>query len=99
MNTLLDTPKKVDYSAPNLVIEMASGIVLSFPVNDNPRLAKGSPAQLRNVEVSPLGLHWPDLDEDLSFEGLLRGDFGSRATQNLMLKNLKLHSPIGIGWV
>ena len=67
MNTLLDTPKKVDYSAPNIVIEMASGIVLSFPVNDNPRLAKGSSAQLRNVEVSPLGLHWPDLDEDLSF--------------------------------
>jgi hypothetical protein len=28
------------------------------------------------VEVSPFGLHWPDLDEDLSFEGLLRGDFG-----------------------
>jgi len=76
MNTLLDTPKKVDYSAPNIEIEMASGIVLSFPVNDNPRLAKGSSAQLRNVEVSPLGLHWPDLDEDLSFEGLLRGDFG-----------------------
>ena len=76
MNTLLDTPKKVDYSAPNIVIEMASGIVLSFPANDNPRLAKGSSAQLRNVEVSPLGLHWPDLDEDLSFEGLLRGDFG-----------------------
>ena len=76
MNTLVDTPKKVEYAAPNLVIEMASGVVLSFPVKDNPRLAKGSPAQLRNVEASPYGLHWPELDEDLSFEGLLRGDFG-----------------------
>ena len=77
MNTLVDTAKKVEYAAPNLVIEMASGVVLSFPVKDNPRLAKGSPSQLRNVEVSPYGLHWPELDEDLSFEGLLRGDFGN----------------------
>ena len=76
MNTLVDTVKKVDYATPNLVIEMASGVVLNFPVKDNPRLAKGSPAQLRNVEASPYGLHWPELDEDLSFEGLLRGDFG-----------------------
>lgn len=76
MTTLVDTAKKVDYATPNLVIEMASGVALSFPVKDNPRLAKGSPAQLTIVEVSPYGLHWPELDEDLSFEGLLRGDFG-----------------------
>ena len=31
-------------------------------------------------QVSPFGLHWPDLDEDLSFRGLLEGDYGqSRA--------------------
>ena len=76
MNTLIDTAKKVDYCAPNLLIEMVSGVVLSFPITNNPRLAKGSPDQLKNVEVSPYGLHWPELDEDLSFEGLLRGDFG-----------------------
>jgi hypothetical protein len=76
MNTLIDTAKKVDYAAPNLVIEMVSGVMLSFPITENPRLSKGSPEQLKNVEVSPYGLHWPELDEDLSFEGLLRGDFG-----------------------
>ena len=76
MNTLVDKATKVDYCAPNLVVEMASGVVLSFPIKHKPRLAKGSPAQLRNVEVSHYGLHWPELDEDLSFEGLLRGDFG-----------------------
>ena len=76
MNTLVDKATKVDYCTPNLVVEMASGVVLSFPIKLNPRLAKGSPAQLRNVEVSHYGLHWPELDEDLSFEGLLRGDFG-----------------------
>jgi hypothetical protein len=37
------------------------------------RLAKASQAQRENVEVSPggYGLHWPDLDEDLSIDGLL----------------------------
>ena len=55
---------------------MESGVEVRFPITENPSLARGTPAQLNNVEVSPFGLHWPDLDEDLSFEGLLRGDFG-----------------------
>jgi len=37
---------------------------------------RGTPQQLNNIEISPFGLHWPDLDEDLSFRGLLKGDFG-----------------------
>jgi hypothetical protein len=78
MNTLADTAKKVYYSAPDIVIKMVSGVEIRFPAMENPRLAKGTPSQLTNVEVSPYGLHWPDLDEDLSFEGLLRGDFGQR---------------------
>ena len=28
----------------------------------------------------PFGLHWPDLDEDLSIRGILAGDFGQRQT-------------------
>ena len=55
---------------------MNSGVEVRFPAKDNPRLAKGTPTQLNNVEISPFGLHWPDLDEDLSFYGLLNGDFG-----------------------
>jgi hypothetical protein len=31
---------------------------------------------LNNVELSPFGLHWPDLDEDLSFRGIAAGDYG-----------------------
>ena len=27
------------------------------------------------IELSPYGIHWPELDEDLSFQGLLRGDY------------------------
>ena len=76
MNTLVDKAKKVYYSSPLIIIKMESGVEVSFPAKENPRLAKGTPTQLNNVEISPFGLHWPDLDEDLSFDGLLRGDFG-----------------------
>jgi len=76
MNTLIDTAKKVLYSDPHILIQMESGVEVRFPVAKNTRLSKGTPAQLNNIEISPFGIHWPDLDEDLSFEGLLRGDFG-----------------------
>lgn len=57
---------------------MQSGAEIRFPVAENPRLAPGSPSQLNHIEVSPFGLHWPELDEDLSFRGLLQGDYGQR---------------------
>ena len=59
-----------------VTIKMPSGLEIRFPVARNPRLAKGNDAQLNHVEVSPFGLHWPDLDEDLSFAGLSAGDYG-----------------------
>jgi len=72
------TAKRVYYSAPAMVVEMEDGSELRFPVGENPRLSYGTEAQLNNVEISPFGLHWPDLDEDLSLGGLRRGDFGQR---------------------
>jgi len=49
---------------------------IRFPVAENPRLARETPEPLSRIELSPFGIHWPDLDEDLSFQGLLRGDCG-----------------------
>jgi hypothetical protein len=43
---------------------------------ENPRLAVGTTGQLNHIEISPFGVHWPDLDEDLSFDGLLNGNHG-----------------------
>ncbi|MDQ6656251.1 MAG: DUF2442 domain-containing protein [Verrucomicrobiota bacterium] len=62
---------------------MNSGAEIRFPVAENPRLARGDATQLSRIEVSPFGLHWPELDEDLSFRGLLRGDFGARRSQQI----------------
>ena len=74
-----DSALRATFARGEILVRMKSGREIRFPVAANPRLAPGSPAQLRNIEISPLGLHWPDLDEDLSFRGLLRGDFGQWA--------------------
>ena len=76
MNTLLDTAKAARYVNERILIEMHSGVEIRFPVAGNPRLAKGSLAQLSRIELSPFGLHWPDLDEDLSLRGLMEGSYG-----------------------
>jgi hypothetical protein len=76
MSTLADRAKHASYSDGHILIAMNGGMELRFPVAQNPRLAQGSPAQLNHIEISPFGLHWPDLDEDLSFRGLLAGDYG-----------------------
>jgi hypothetical protein len=57
---------------------MQSGREFRFPVAENPRLANGTPEQLNNIEISPFGLHWPDLDEDLSLRGIAQDHFGQR---------------------
>ncbi len=76
MNTLADTAHRAFHLDGQIVIVMESGVEVRFPVAKNPRLARGTPAQLNRIERSPLGLHWPDLDEDLSFRALLDGNFG-----------------------
>ena len=78
MSTLVDQPKSAVHAEGRIRIQMESGIEVSFPVGDNPRLSSGSHEQLNNVEISPYGIHWPDLDEDLSIRGILAGDFGQR---------------------
>jgi len=59
-----------------IVFRMESGAEIRFPVAQNPRLAHGTHQQLNHIDLSPFGLHWPELDEDLSFRGLLEGDYG-----------------------
>lgn len=72
MNTLADIAVAAVHEHGFIVVRMASGA-------ENPRLAGGTPAQLRHIEISPFGRNWPELDEDLSFRGLLEGHHGQKA--------------------
>ena len=83
MNTLVDQLKSAIYQDGHIVVIMESDVEIRFPVAGNPRLAVGTPQQLNNMEASPFGLHWPDLDEDLSFAGLLQGDYGQNGSNNV----------------
>jgi hypothetical protein len=76
MNTLTDTAVAAVHVNGQIVVRMESGAEIRFPVAANPRLARGTTRQSNRIEISPFGLHWPELDEDLSFRGLLEDDHG-----------------------
>jgi hypothetical protein len=76
MSTLTDSARSAVLRDGQIIITMESGHEIRFPAAGNPRLARGTVEQLSRIEISPYGVHWPDLDEDLSFRGLLAGDYG-----------------------
>jgi len=67
--------ESVEFTEEFLVVSLKDGRRISVPLEWYPRLAHASAAQLFNWRVcgGGYGIHWPDLDEDLSTEGLLRG--------------------------
>ena len=79
MTLSVDIAIKAYYKDGYIVISMESGLEIKFPVKNNPRLCVGTIEQLNDIDVSPYGLHWQELDEDLSFQGLLEGDYGQKA--------------------
>lgn len=56
-----------------LTVDLADGRTLSVPLAWYPRLLHGTPGERRNWRLigNGAGIHWPDLDEDISVEGLL----------------------------
>jgi len=80
MNTLIDKIKSAAYQEGYIVVTLESGLEIRFPISGNERLSGGTPEQLSHIELSPFGLHWPELDEDLSFRGLLEGCYGQTRT-------------------
>ena len=64
---------EVSFTADEMIVALADGRRLSVPLAWFPRLANASAEQLRNLELmgDGEGIHWPDLDEDISVQGLL----------------------------
>jgi hypothetical protein len=54
-------------------VELSDGRTLGVPLAWFPRLLNASPDARARVEISRVGLHWEDLDEDISIAGLLAG--------------------------
>ena len=58
-----------------LTVDLADGRTITVPLAWYPRLLQASPAERGNWRFvgDREGIHWPDLDEDISVEGLLAG--------------------------
>ena len=61
--------------ADRLIVDLADGRTIAVPLAWYPRLLNATPAQRANWTRAGggFGIHWPDVDEDLSVAGLLRG--------------------------
>jgi hypothetical protein len=64
-----------------LSVELMDGRTISVPLAWYPRLLDATAKQRRNWKIAGggYGIHWPELDEDLNTEGLLRGAPALRA--------------------
>jgi hypothetical protein len=62
------------FSADQLIVDLADGRTIAVPIAWYPRLMRATPEQRANWRISGsgYGIHWPEIDEDLSSEGLLR---------------------------
>lgn len=67
--------KAVSFTDDSLVVDLMDGRTISVPLLWFPRLFNATNEQRSNFKISAAGygIHWPDIDEDLSTEGLLRG--------------------------
>ena len=68
-----------------LTVELIDGRVVSVPTVWYPRLVAASDRERRSwfLVGSGIGIHWPQLDEDISVEGLLRGERSGESTSSL----------------
>jgi hypothetical protein len=66
---------EVNVTDDTLTVDLADGRTLSVPLTWYPRLLHGTPRERGNWRLigNGVGIHWPDLDEDISIEGLLLG--------------------------
>jgi hypothetical protein len=76
--------RDVRVDADTLSVDLMDGRTISVPLAWFPRLLDATPAQRARWEPAGAGygVHWPDVDEDVSTEGLLRGAPAARARRD-----------------
>ena len=64
---------RVRFDDDSMWVELSDGRTLGVPYAWFPRLLNATPRQREAVEIGRFGLHWKELDEDISISGLLAG--------------------------
>ena len=57
-------------------VELVDGRRAKEYFADYSRLALSTPSQRKNFRLSHFGIHWPEIDEDLSYEGFFKKEKG-----------------------
>ena len=75
----------VEVSEDTLSVSLVDGRTILVPLAWYPRLMNATPEQRQHWQIAGggYGLHWPEIDEDLSTEGLLRGAPAPRASETV----------------
>jgi hypothetical protein len=75
------SPTAVRFDEHTMWVDLTDGRTIGVPLAWSPRLLNATEQERKRVELSRLGLHWEDLDEDISVSGLLagRGDLARKA--------------------
>jgi hypothetical protein len=78
MNTVVKTEvriKHIEISEDTITAQLQDGRTISVPLVWSWRLSEASPEQRANYEIigNGHGVHWPEIDEDISAEGMLYG--------------------------
>ena len=75
MNTLVNDVQatRVHFDDDNMWVDLADGRQLGSPMAYFPRLLRASHVQRESFVISANGIHWDDIDEDISISGLLAG--------------------------
>src|ERR1041384_7777425 len=79
------TIRHVDITDETITAHLADGRVISVPLAWSWRLSDATPTQRANWELigNGHGIHWPDVDEDISAEGMLSGTPAPRPSSTL----------------
>jgi hypothetical protein len=68
------SPTKVRFDDNTMWVDLSDGRTIGVPLAWFPRLLRASPAQREGVELSRVGLHWEEINEDISVAGLLAAE-------------------------
>ncbi len=76
--------RAVRFTNEKLTVDLEDGRTITVPLTWYPRLLRASRSQRANWQIAGggFGIHWPEVEEDLSTEGLLRGARAAQASSD-----------------
>jgi len=91
--------KSLRFDGDNMWVDLSDGRQLGVPLAYFPRLLRATPEQLEQYVISGggTGLHWDDLDEDISVEGLLRAFLIEPGLRSVVLGSWLICSRVKMG--